>query len=170
MTRASRRAGFTMLESLAVIMGVGVVLSLSIVIMRRSGKIHLSAVQEVTRLRTLSSLENRIRADARRAMAADTSNSRVLEFRMEDLGQVRYRVQPPALVRERLEAGQVVGVDQWRLTERPTLSAKIAASESSGNRRELLEVSLTLPTASETEPTDTNTLRIVTGIGDTSKP
>lgn len=108
-----RRAGFTLVDTVTMVIAVGALLSLSTVVLHQSFKAHRHALAELRVLQHLRLIGDRFRSDAARADRFEISDT--LEFEFPDQRRVSYEVVDGEIRRSIWSEQGLVGRDEWKL-------------------------------------------------------
>ncbi|MCA9157523.1 MAG: prepilin-type N-terminal cleavage/methylation domain-containing protein [Planctomycetales bacterium] len=112
------RTGFTLIECVAVITMVGMLLSLSSVLLHRAFEAHRGTLVSYRQLQQVNSWCERLREDASQAIEADCDNH--LTLTRDDGERIRYSVEQQRLVRSLLRDGKMLNqetCDTWPLAQ-----------------------------------------------------
>lgn len=112
------RRGFTLIECVAVIVVVGMLLSLSSVLLHRAFEVHRGALVSFRQLQQVNSWCDRLREDASQAIEANTDDSLTLTRGNSEV--IRYTVEQQRLVRSLLGDGKMLNqetCDSWPLAQ-----------------------------------------------------
>ncbi len=106
-----KRTGFTLLETVAVVTVVGMLLSLSSVLLHRAFEVHRGALISFRQLEQFNAWCERLRVDASQAVEANSDNNLTLTRDGGDV--VRYSVEQQRLVRLVQRDGQALSQETW---------------------------------------------------------
>ena len=128
MLRQRQPRGTSLIEAVAMMVIVGLLLTMSGTLLARAGRIHVTAVKAVAEMETLRTLVARLRNDAARASTAHIDESGPLTFEF-DGHRVRYSLHNERnVLRETLNADKVIGRDRWQLNAAFALKATLERS------------------------------------------
>ena len=113
-----RRNGFTLLEAVGVIGAIGLLLTLSAMLLAKTFDAHRAALTHLQRMRSLELFVDRWRIDVQSATRVTLGPE--LRLSQVENWEIVYSVINQSIVRTRRQAGQDIGHDHWQLPSRCT--------------------------------------------------
>ena len=128
--KARSTKGFTLIEALVLISIIGALTALSSVVLARAGRVHGTAVEAASEIKSARSLTWRLRIDAAQATRAEVSAGNTLAFHRQDNSVVRYTLHNEATVMREVSVGnQRSALDRWRFAGKLLFEPQIEISQ-----------------------------------------
>lgn len=118
-----RRGGFTLVEMVGVMSVIGMLLTLSALLLNKAFDAHSASLTHLQRMRSLELFVERWRDDVRSATQVTPGS----ELRITKAGnlEVIYSINNQSMVRTRRQDGQDIGHDHWQLPSQFTATWQV---------------------------------------------
>ena len=110
-----RRSGFSLMDALAMMLLIGLLMSLSAVVLNRALVAHSHTLSSFYQMQNLQSAADSFLADSHSAVGIEISES--LKLKLSRGRHIDYSVKSGLLIRTRSHDGTVEGIEQWSLPE-----------------------------------------------------
>ena len=121
-----RRAGFALVEMVSLIVVVGMLLSLSAVVLNQAYRVHANTLSYLQYMQQLNFWVDRFRADAHEATGVATDDG--LTFFGAEQSTIRYVLEDGVLVRRMWAGEQVLSEERWRAPQVATAGWHVEVS------------------------------------------
>ena len=122
-----RRGGFTLVEAVGVVGAIGIILTLSALLLNKTFDAHRASLLHLQRMRSLELFVDRWRDDVQSSTSVKPIADRSAELRLlkADNMEIVYSIINQSVVRIRRQDGQDIGHDHWQLPSKCSVTWQI---------------------------------------------